>query len=470
MKFFSVTIDPPTATSNHTMRAALPFLFTLFTAACGANSEMAQPIYPSTLPPAPRNASAEAPVRATGRFTEADLRAQRERGPAGLDALMAAYRTATPAERRDLEDAVDQVAAQRDASAAGLYWYTNLDEAKRVADEAKKPILSLRLLGALTDEYSCANSRFFRAVLYPHPEVNARMRGYVLHWSTERPAPIATIDFRDGRRVVRTVTGNSVHYVLDANGRPIEAMPGLVGPTAFARWLDESAGLHASLAGAPEQRAAVLGAHHRSVVARSQRTVASETRAVGVPGTWPAPALASYGARAMAGPSGGKGKNSDPSAYAAMPVAPSKAAVERPMVQALVPEEPPPLVETVAWSSLAPLHLDAGLADPAIRAFLRRKNPLDWTDPSRPVPLDDAQFEAMLGRFTLSVAEDTAKNELALRAVTAQWLARGNLGFTQLNGLVYSTLFLTPESDPWLGLVPPRVFTGLANDGVVVAR
>jgi hypothetical protein len=32
---------------------------------------------------------------------------------------------------------------------------------------------------------------------------------------------------------------------------------------------------------------------------------------------------------------------------------------------------------------------------------------------------------------------------------------------------VYAELFLTPKSDPWLGLVPPGAFSGIENDGVV---
>ena len=36
-----------------------------------------------------------------------------------------------------------------------------------------------------------------------------------------------------------------------------------------------------------------------------------------------------------------------------------------------------------------------------------------------------------------------------------------------LNDRVYAELFLTPKSDPWLGLVAPNTYTALPNDGVV---
>ena len=61
--------------------------------------------------------------------------------------------------------AIDQIGGQRSCTVSRLYWYTDLDEAKAAAERIGRPILSLRMLGKLTDEYSCANSRFFRTAL-----------------------------------------------------------------------------------------------------------------------------------------------------------------------------------------------------------------------------------------------------------------------------------------------------------------
>src|SRR5690606_2917456 len=109
-----------------------------------------------------------------------------------------------------------------------------LEAAKAAASATGKPILSLRLLGKLTDEYSCANSRFFRTILYANESVSKQLReNYVLHWESVRPVPKVTIDFGDGRTLERTLTGNSIHYVLDAQGRVIDGIPGLYGPGAF---------------------------------------------------------------------------------------------------------------------------------------------------------------------------------------------------------------------------------------------
>jgi len=124
---------------------------------------------------------------------------------------------------------------QKDAYASHLYWYTDLDEAKRAAKAQNKPILTLRLLGNLNEEFSCANSRLFRAVLYPNSDVSKFLReNYILHWKSVRPAPRVTIDFGDGRKLERTITGNSAHYVLDADTGAVEGEPLPAGRNPYA--------------------------------------------------------------------------------------------------------------------------------------------------------------------------------------------------------------------------------------------
>jgi hypothetical protein len=176
----------------------------------------------------------------------AELRAD---GPAGLRALFQAYEKeineqisnptwAPTPEWKRLNAALDAVSQQKDSYLSGLYWYTDFAQAKAAAGAAGKPILSLRLLGKLNEEYSCANSRFFRTILYSNAEVSKLLREkFILYWQSERPAPKVTIDFGDGRKLERTLTGNSIHYILDSNGRVIDALPGLYGPAAFMRSL-----------------------------------------------------------------------------------------------------------------------------------------------------------------------------------------------------------------------------------------
>ena len=111
-------------------------------------------------------------------------------GQPAVDALLqwrASQKLDDTAEQR-FESAIDSVCKQRDCAWSGLYWYTDFDAAKDAARRENKPILTLRLLGNLDEELSCANSRFFRTTLYSNPDIAAYLRAhFVLHWSSERP-------------------------------------------------------------------------------------------------------------------------------------------------------------------------------------------------------------------------------------------------------------------------------------------
>src|SRR5436309_870606 len=97
---------------------------------------------------------------------------------------------------------LDRVCAQKDTHTSLLYWHTELPAAMAEARRTARPILSLRLLGRLDEELSCANSRFFRKLLYPEGRINQRLRqDFVLHWQSVRPVPRVTIDFGDGRSI-----------------------------------------------------------------------------------------------------------------------------------------------------------------------------------------------------------------------------------------------------------------------------
>jgi hypothetical protein len=152
-------------------------------------------------------------------------------GPAGVTAYVARHGAGPSVE-------LDRICAQHEAHTARLYWFTDLPAAIAEARRTRRPILSLRLLGRLDQALSCANSRFFRRMLYPHATLNTALRDrFVLHWQTVRPVPIVTIDFGNGKRVTRPLTGNSLHLVLDPAGRPVDALPGLVSPEVFATQL-----------------------------------------------------------------------------------------------------------------------------------------------------------------------------------------------------------------------------------------
>ena len=70
-----------------------------------------------------------------------------------------------------------------------------------------------------------------------------------------------------------------------------------------------------------------------------------------------------------------------------------------------------------------------------------------------------------------SIAVDSVRNEYTLHRQLHGWYAAGVIGsdVEQLNERVYAELFLTPSSDPWLGLTEGDVYTALENGGVVAA-
>jgi hypothetical protein len=74
----------------------------------------------------------------------------------------------------------------------------------------------------------------------------------------------------------------------------------------------------------------------------------------------------------------------------------------------------------------------------------------------------------MLENFASSAANDAVKNEYQLHRQIHEWFVAGSApgDFDALNERVYAELFLTPSSDPWLGLAPPDAYTGLVGGGL----
>jgi len=350
-------------------------------------------------------------------------------------------KTATTAEWQRISNALDRVSQQKNSYLSGLYWYTDIQAAKLAASQSGKPILSLRLLGKLSDELSCANSRFFRTVLYSNQEVSNFLRNnFVLHWESVRPVPVVTIDFGDGRKLERTITGNSIHYVLDANGRLIEALPGLYGPAAFKRSLLEADQLARSVTGKDEfNRRSFLAAHYRERVNQIAVDWYVDNRKIG--GKRP------EGISVTTNDSG--------EAVRIMPLAITKAVTEATILRGMMAgsEALGKITDEEAWRKIAQLHAaDAKLDDRSI-ALIRSQN----------VTLSDLELAALVKRFEQSVALDTVRNEYLLRSKLYGWLIppAPQLELPEFNDKVYAELFLTPNSDPWLGLFSKDVYTGL---------
>ncbi|MGH9883289.1 MAG: hypothetical protein ACRD6N_17780 [Pyrinomonadaceae bacterium] len=388
----------------------------------------------------------------------AELRAM---GPAGLDALLQTYRVeikrqienpaiASTAEWQRLTATLDAVSQQKDSYLSQLYWYTDFKEAKEAAHASGKPILSLRLLGKLSEEFSCANSRFFRAVLYPNAQVsNALREGFVLHWQTVRAVPRITIDFGDGRKLERTVTGNSIHYILDPDGRLIDALPGLYGPAAFLRSLTESGKILQQLeANDDAQRNLIVSAYHRARANALTIDWLSDT--------------AKIGGKPPEGLTIAKG--SDGQALAIMPIAMTKAMTESTMLRSMTAgaEALGRITDEAAWNKIALLHALDGQLDAASIGLIQRQTLNLFAN-------DRAGFNNLVQRLQLSIALDTVRNEYLIHTKLHVWMSRDRSreNIEALNERVYAELFLTPRSDPWLGLLSRENYTGLENAGVV---
>lgn len=413
----------------------------------------------------------------------------REQGQPGLDALLKAHSALiqkhvsmigaplTDEEKSEwsrLQTALDDVSAQRDCSASRLYWYTDLEQAKAAAKAANKPILSLRLLGKLDEEYSCANSRFFRTTLYANTEVSQYLRDhFILHWKSVRPVPRITVDFGDGRKIERTITGNSIHYVLDSDGRVIDALPGLYGPKAFLKGLadaeaaaikssrldqDYKLAMGSACGGLPPQTPAnngrmFLREYHSEHLAAIRQAWRNDMLAIGRNGTAPDVNLLALSGK------------SAPTALTAGARAVSKGFVETPMLKSFE------TADDATWTRVAALHADDAALDNSSITLISSKHPtaLEASRVAMTKAAVENPLSKMMRNLQRSIAEDTVRNEYQLHSKIHEWLSLDEAtdDVDHLNGLVYAKLFLTPDSDPWLGLVPANTFTGLDNNGLV---
>jgi hypothetical protein len=320
---------------------------------------------------------------------------------------------------------LDAVAQQKDARYSGLYWHTNLEAALAVAKRENKPVLSLRLLGKLTDELSCANSRFFRTTLYPNPAVRDLLtKNFVLHWQSVRAVPIITIDFGDGRQIRRTITGNSLHLLLDNRGRPVDVLPGLYSAEMFTRELQQS--------GPAAVELALLDGEDFL----RQRTAHHEQRLQALEADWT-----------------GLVKKAIPAVNLSMGV-----------------DHPPEI-----WSSLALCSAsDPILAGDATKAVVERAPPAAEVAGRMAMTKSIAETPTMrlIRNVSRVINEDSVRNVYYLHVCIHRWFATERpeaepfvAQSEALVGRVYAELFLSPLNDPWYGLSRPDVFSAIENDG-----
>jgi hypothetical protein len=387
----------------------------------------------------------------------------RSMGPDGLTLLSEKYAAeierqitdpsavASPEWKR-LSAALDAVSQQKDSYLSGLYWYTDFAQAKAAARTAGKPILSLRLLGKLNEEFSCANSRFFRTVLYSNAEVSKMLNErFILHWQSVRPAPRVTIDFGDGRKLERTLTGNSIHYILDANGVPIDALPGLYGPTAFMRSLDRIENVFKESANPGNRKVS----HHRE-------------RLNSINLEWLAD-IQKSGGKIPQGFVLMRTEEGRPAAIEVASRAMTKMVTEAGILRSMTAgaEALGAVTDEAAWKKIAIFHLaDAKLDARSISLIKRKTQSAFMAEGEKTTP--EAALANLVQKLEMNIALDTVRNEYLLHPKLHVWFVvdprRENVD--ALNEKVYAELFLTPASDPWLGLFSAETYTALENGGI----
>lgn len=187
--------------------------------------------------------------------------------------------------------------ARKTTAVNGIHWYNSLADARAEAKRADKPILFLSMFGRIDEELPCANARTLRATLFKDPAFVKLVNNDVIPaWEMVRPVPKIEIDLGDGKKIKRTVRGNAVMYLLNSDGKVVDAFPGIYTAKDFIPEITEDIAAleHAT----PE---AVREYHQKQAVLRPSRGYATFGKAVAE-----SPTLDLIGARATFGRPGVK--------------------------------------------------------------------------------------------------------------------------------------------------------------------
>lgn len=126
----------------------------------------------------------------------------------------------------------------------GIAWRNSLGQAISEAQASHKPILLLSMFGRIDEKMPCQNARTLRATLFKEPEFMSLVKNDVIPaWEMVGPVPHVTIDLGNGRKIERTVRGNAVMYLLNSDGKVVDAYPGVYTKADFMPMVQESIAL-----------------------------------------------------------------------------------------------------------------------------------------------------------------------------------------------------------------------------------
>jgi hypothetical protein len=281
------------------------------------------------------------------------------------------------------------------------------------------------------------------------------------------------------------LTGNSIHYVLDAGGRPVEAIPGLYGPQAFLQQLESGRSLVASLAAAGENVEAPLRDAHAQ--RRNEAIVAwkNDLERAGVTVPTAAATATPPNGTAPTLPPAARAAGKFPAAAEAARLAVGKGAIESRLIDQLAvaralatavaastsPSDLEKATTEEAWQRIAAIHAEDARLDEATVRLIREHNPtaLRSSRVTETKRLVESPLLRMVRNLQSSVALDTVRNEYLYHIRIREWFAAGEpvtRDVEELNKRIYAELFLTPDADPWLGLLDETVYTGIRDSGV----
>ena len=127
------------------------------------------------------------------------------------------------------------------------------------------------------------------------------------------------------------------------------------------------------------------------------------------------------------------------------------------------------------WEKIAALHSDQATLDAGSMRLIQFKQPPTAAEAARLAGtkrIVETPMLRMMRNLERSIAEDTVHNEYQLHARIHDWFANGTApqNLDALNSKIYAELFLTPNSDAWLGLAPADVFSALDAGGLVQTK
>ena len=119
-----------------------------------------------------------------------------------------------------------------------------------------------------------------------------------------------------------------------------------------------------------------------------------------------------------------------------------------------------PQINLDDWNKLARIYSPSQKLEANSLSFIRRQN--------AKTGLTEAEFTGLFAKLENFIALDTTRNDFLFHTRLYQWLNDGAGGeIESFNARVYADIFKTPNSDKWLGLYSPDIYTALDGNGFI---